>query len=266
MNRKLLQILTCLLLVLSITFVIGCDTPKEEQPVKNTSKEIMLDGRITLASLIAITEGHLSSLAQSLAILTKSPVIQSGTWESMKTSLMKVKEREIPAVIWYARPDGTYYSIDKGLTGKSLNDRPYFKRVLKGDTVIGELVVSHSTGRNTAIICIPILKGHTVIGALGASVYLDALSSRIKSAMSLPDNYLFYALDIKGVTAINSNLSLIFQDPLDRGNPQLTKAIKKILATKSGYAEYVFSATTRRVYYDVGPTTGWHFAFGLIED
>ena len=191
MKSKAIQTAICLVLVLSIAFVTGCDSSKSPEPHKKPNKstnEILLDGRITLASLIAITEGHLSSMAHSLAILTKTPAIQSGVWSVMKTPLQKVKEREIPAVIWYAKPNGSYYSIDKGLTGKSISNRPYFKKVLEGDTIIGELVVSRSTGRNTAIICVPIIKDESVVGALGASVYLDSLSSKIKGSMALPCN------------------------------------------------------------------------------
>ena len=53
-------------------------------------------------------------------------------------------------MLWYVRPDGVYFTADKGLMARKVNDRFYFPRLMEGEPVVGELVISRTTSRPAA--------------------------------------------------------------------------------------------------------------------
>ena len=177
-----------------------------------------VDGRIALAALIALGDGHLQHLAKALQLLATSEAARSGDWEQIKGPLGEVGQRHIPGLNWFALPDGSYWSVQEGRATGNLATRPYFPRVLAGNPVLGELVVSHATGKSVAIIAVPIIRpDHAVIGVLGSSVYLDQLSTRLQEELGLADLPIFYAFDATPLLALVYDADLIFPDPAQLG-------------------------------------------------
>jgi methyl-accepting chemotaxis protein len=164
-------------------------------------------------------------------------------------------------------PDGAYWSLTQGRISALLTDRPYFPRLLAGQTVIGDLVVSRSTNRNTAIVAVPIFgQEHEVVGLLGASVHLDSLAAVLRQEMGgLGDGLLFFAIDEKGLGALNSEPSLIFTEPLKLGDSGMRQAFEKILADQQGVVTYDFRGVQRTVLYQRSPITNWSYGFGLLH-
>jgi hypothetical protein len=142
--------------------------------------------------------------------------VRQGKWERIRELLAKLARTNVAAVYWFALPDGSYWTLDSGRVTGNLADRPYFPRLLAGQTVVGDLVVSRSTGSNTAIVAVPVHKNdNKLAGALGCSVHLDSLSALVKQQRGgLEPGLLFYAINSQPLVAINSNPELIFLDPL----------------------------------------------------
>ena len=178
----------------------------------NAKPERLIDIKVALSELTALAECPIQGMANALSVVAEAQEIQSLDWAKMKPLLAAVQERFGPATVWYARPDGSYFSVDKGLTDKNLKDRPYFAKVMAGELSIGELVVSRSTGGNTVITAVPIKRDGKVVGVLGASVYLDKLAQKIKKTTTLPEGVVYYALDSKGQVALHSQEGRIFQE------------------------------------------------------
>lgn len=150
------------------------------EAVPAIKSERLVDIKLVLDTLTAFADSHIEGMANALEIAAMTQEVQSLNWASIKPLLLAIQERFGPAVVWYSQPDGTYYTVDLGLIDKNLKDRPYFPIVLAGETSIGELVISKSTGSNTVIVATPIKAQGKVIGLLGASVYLDHLVQKIK--------------------------------------------------------------------------------------
>jgi methyl-accepting chemotaxis protein len=168
-------------------------------------------------------------------------------------------------VLWYAHPDGTYWTVDGGLQSGSLADRPYFKRVLAGSTVIGELVVSRSTNRPVAVVAVPVTGAKGVVdGVLGASIYLQPLSELLAREMNAGPEFIFWAIDGNGIIAIHSDASNIFTDP-SAMSPELKNVTAEMLANESGTATYTFRGHKRTVIYRRSVLTNWHFGFGVLR-
>lgn len=231
------------------------------------SPAFTVDGEIALQSLVSLSDAHLKKLADMLTALAGSDDARSCDWERIRAPLTEAARVNIPAVYWFAEPSGEYWTITEGHVPANLASRPYFPRVLAGKTVLGDLVVSRSTNRNTAVVAVPVRgPGNSVIGVLGASVHLDSLASRLRADMGgLRDGLLFFAIDSEPLGALNSDESLIFTEPLKLGDAEMQRAFRQILSGQAGVVTYDFRGGQRTVLYRKSAVTGWWYGFGMIK-
>jgi len=205
-------------------------------------------------------------MADSLASLAATDAARSGDWERLKGALADVGKTNVPALIWFALPDGSFWSVEEGKSRESLATRPYFSKLLAGQRVMCDLVVSKTTGKSVAIIAVPILRADkTVAGALGSSVYLDKLSAVLKEEMDLDANVIFYSFNGAPLLALVWDPSLIFVEPKKLGEG-VAKAFTEMLSREQGVVTYAFRDKSRTVLYRKSPLTGWWYAFGLVQD
>lgn len=224
-----------------------------------------VDGQVALHSFMSLSDGHLQKLAAVLTTLAKTDVARSCDWQTIRPHLAEAARGNVPAMLWFSMPDGAVWNV--GQERVNIADRAYFPRLLAGETVIGSLVVSKSTGRNTAIVAVPILgQEHEVVGVLGASVHLDSLAAVLRQEMGgLSDRLLFFAIDAKGLGALNSDPTLIFTEPLKLGDAGMQQAFKEMLTHEDGVVTYDFRGHHRTVLYQKSPVTGWSYGFGQIQ-
>jgi hypothetical protein len=130
--------------------------------------------------------------------------------------------------------------------------------------VVGDLVVSKSTGKNVTVVAVPVFKGKNVVGVLGCSVYLDKLSERIRGEMELPSNIIFYSFDATPLLALVWDSGLIFSQPKDLGEV-VDKAFQEMLTKDHGAVTYSFRGKTRNVIFKKSPVTNWWYAIGLVQ-
>lgn len=216
-----------------------------------------------LAALTALADQRIMTVARSLEVIALTEDARSGEWERIRPLLAEVERHPDPSVRpWYALPDGSYYTPVDGLTNSSLKDRAYFPGVLAGNVSIGALVVSHSTGRDTAITAVPVMSGGEVTGVLGASIYLDAMSEALAEDLLLPDGMFFLALNPEGQVALHSSEERISQDLERQGTPSMRRAVEMIRSSESGAVEYEYEGRLWRVIFETSSVTGWRFGVG----
>jgi methyl-accepting chemotaxis protein len=226
-----------------------------------------VDGQVALHALVSLSDAHLQKLADVLGMLAASDAVRSGEWARMRAPLAGVARVNVPATVWFALPNGSYWTVAQGHVAATLADRPYFPRVLKGQTVVGELVVSRATNRNSAIVAVPVRgRGDSVVGVLGASVHLDSLSALLRRELGgLNEGLVFFAVDAKPLGALNSDSALIFTEPMRLGDEGMRRAFTEMLAGQAGVVTYDFRGSRRTVLYRRSPITGWWYGFGATE-
>ncbi|MEJ2653664.1 MAG: hypothetical protein P8173_18335 [Gammaproteobacteria bacterium] len=138
------------------------------------------DAQSLLSAFISYTDLRIRSVLWSLEILASTNEAQSGNWRKMQGLLSGYQKSDRGFIVWYVHPDGSYHTVNKGLMDKKLSDRSYFPDLMAGRKITGALVVSKSTGQRSAIIAVPVKKGNKVVGAVGASLFLDKLHSASK--------------------------------------------------------------------------------------
>lgn len=217
------------------------------------------DAQSLLSAFMSYTDMKVASVQKSLKILASTSEAQSGKWEKMKGLLSGYQSSEDGLVVWYARPDGTYFTVDKGLMDQKLSEREYFPDLRAGREVTGALVISKSTGQRSAVIAVPVRKAGKVIGAVGASLFLDRLSEQISSGLALRTDLSFYALAPNGLVTLHTKTDRHFLDPRELGSETLKNAAEEMLSNESGEVEYVFDKANKKAIYRTSPVTGWKF-------
>lgn len=255
-----------LLILAACVLVSGPMLAQQASPAAPAPAEPMVSSHVALSGLIALTESHLTARVGTLEALAMTDEAKSTHWKQIGPLLEGLSWiQDSSAVAWFLLPDGSYYVTGEGLASGNLKDRSYFPEIMAGRTSVGTLVVSKSTGRDVVVVAVPIkdTKG-TVIGVLGASIYLDTMSEWLAGALMLPPDLVFYVLDPQANTALHVKPGHVFQDPENLGSPTLAQAVKTMLAEDHGTVIYDFEGTTRQVMFQASPLTGWKFALGTI--
>lgn len=255
---KTIIVAVCVCITTIVTFAGNKTTTKD-------TKTLIVDQKVALSALVSLIDGHIQKVADCLTLVAITDQVKSGNWDKMKDLLSEIEKVNISSVIWFVRPDGSYYTTEKGLvTDQNLKDRDYFPRVMAGEPVIGSLVVSKSTGKKSVIVAVPIKNKEKIVGAIGASIFLEQFSDLILQEMHLPDDIVFYALDKNTETVIHRAAFRVFEQPTLLGNETLATAIKEIVSRSEGSVEYVFQGTNRVVFFQTSPLTGWRIVLGKV--
>jgi hypothetical protein len=258
---KIVRITLFFLLVLSLPAMAAEKSP----PVQDKTGVNTAELRLLLNSFAALGEGHIEKVLRGLELIAATDEARSGEWEQMRGLLAEFKGSGIKAAtVWFMLPDGSYYTVEEGLTGLNLSDRVYFPRLMAGGEITGDLVLSKSTGRRSAIVAVPVREKGKIIGALGTSLSVGEISRMIDEKMGLPENMIFYALDQEGQAALHRASALLFSYPSDVGSKNLTKTWRyKMLAEPEGVMTYDFYGE-RTVVFKKFPLTGWVFVIGTV--
>jgi methyl-accepting chemotaxis protein len=157
-------------------------------------------------------------------------------------------------------PDGSYFATEEaGMTDKNLKDRTYFPALMAGKQVLGDLVVSKSTGHRSVIVAEPVLKNGTVVGAVGVSLRVRLLSDLVNKHMPLPDDWYFYALERDTRIALHRKAERMFQTPADVGDEELEAEFKRALQQPTGRFDYTLRGRKIVTMYELSPELGWYF-------
>ncbi|MDR3512791.1 MAG: cache domain-containing protein [Caulobacteraceae bacterium] len=231
------------------------------------SATLMIDGRVALEAYRSLVEEHLTGVLRTLKVLAVTTDARSADWERVGAPLRTLSDdMTTAAAVWFVRPDGAYYTTERGLMGETLKDRAYFADLMAGRDVRAALVISKSTGHRSIVVAAPVKRGGAVVGAFGVSVRARLVSDLVAKGAQLPDNLVFYALDAAGRTAIHKDPDRMFQFPSDLGDPSLKAAVATILSRREGRVDYDFGGKHRAALFDRSDVTGWSFVLATLSD
>lgn len=245
------------------------DTIRQKYGMKTASVAAMPSSAggqagLALSTMMAATDSRLLVVLRTYEVVAATTDAKTARWEKIQPLLTILETHEPDARTWYANPDGSYYTIIDGLTTANLMSRSYFPGVLAGNESVGTVVVSHSTGRNTAIVAVPVKENGRVTGILGASVYLDTLTDRLQG--EIEDPFIFYAIDKENKFALHSEKGQISRDITTIGaSSSFGKALSTIRAQESGTVSYEDAGVQYQAKFRTSPLTGWRFVVAWPE-
>jgi ABC-type uncharacterized transport system substrate-binding protein len=226
---------------------------------------LRIEPESTLSAMLAIIDERIAGLQRSLKALGASSQVRSGGWEAMKGMLSDFQADELDGVLWYALPDGTFYTPASGLERNRIPEQPYFTRLMSGEPVAGELVLSRTTGRAAVVVAVPVLREGKVAAALGVSLFADAWVDSIERSVVLPGDAFFFALDAEGRAVLHRDKRAVGHYPARLGSESLARAVEDILGREEGSVRYEFNGMRKTVMFKTSPLTRWRLALGFNE-
>jgi hypothetical protein len=259
-------------------FVSGLPLAAQSQPPSRPTPRavVAVPTEVALASLITLSDGYLQKLADSFTLLARAEEVQAAAqaadWDAIRPQLAALAAQNVDALLWFALPDGSYWSVQEGQSAGNLSERHYFQDALAGTAVVGRLIVSKATGRSAAVVAAPVVVAGTVVGVFGASVYLDALSDRLASEMAIGDDLVFYSFgytfDYATVAtllvALEQDPQLIFVDPLLL-DPEMRAVFEYMITREEGTVRYRWAGRWRTALFRRSPVTAWWYVFGVVS-
>ncbi len=213
---------------------------------------------LALSAMIAETDSRLKIALRTFEVLAVTPEVKSRDWQKIRPLLSALEIHEPNARTWYANPDGSYYTVVDNLTTANLKSRSYFPVVLGSNESVGTVVVSLSTGKNSAIVAVPVKENDAVTGVLGASVYLDTLTDTLRC--EIPEPFVFYAIDREGKFALHSGKGQITRNITTIGpGSSFGQALHQIQIQESGAVAYDDGGVHYQARFRSSPLTGWWF-------
>ena len=211
-----------------------------------------------LAEFIDVRLDEFLSVLQALSFTDEA---RSGKWKKLKPLLVEREKAEPNGRIWYVLPDGSYYTTVDDLTSKNLKDRSYFPELIAGNSVLGTIVVSKSTGKTVAVAGAPIIKKDKVKGALGTSIYMQNINDEVQNAFPLQSDQMFFAVTDDGTIALHSDDAWIGQQ-ID----SFSENLKSILEKKSGECNFTFEGKDWHAVWVTAPKTGWRVVIANVVE
>lgn len=222
---------------------------------------VQLQPEVALGAFMGLVEDHLEGILRTEKVIATTTEARTGKWEKLQPLLDRFSQ-DLPtdATVWFMMSDGSYYStVKKGLAGQSLRDRTYFPRLMAGREVLGELVISKSTGQRSIIVATPVFANGKVVAAIGVSVDAVKLSGLVDSSMTLPENAYFYALDAKTKVTLHRYQVRTFKTVSEIGNDSLGDAFKKVMHKDQGVFDYSLNGKKMASIFRKSTVLGWYF-------
>lgn len=233
------------------------------------SKEMLTaNSEETLTSLAVASSKEiglwLDGRKSEIATLANTPLFISGSSEAKLSFLDSEIQRNKLYETYLIADDKGDYSITSGSPG-NITDREYFKKVMLGETVVSDPVVSKATGKTVIVVASPIKKGDKVVGLLGGTVLIDDISQRLASIRAGQTGYAYMVQGDGLVIAYPKKdalmkLNLIKDSGID---PLLKESMQKVTRGESGISRYIFEGTDKYVAYSPVPGVKWGIAVTL---
>ncbi len=238
-------------------------------PITSSAQQVEIaqhapDG-IALSAYRGLVEEHIGGVLRSLRIVAACPEAKVGDWERVKPLLIRLSEDlQTDATAWFALPDGSYFVTEVGgVTEQNLKDRSYFPELMAGNEIVGDLVISKSTGHRSVIIATPVDDGGKVVGGIGISLRVRLLSDLVGRYLPMPNDGYFFALDRDTKIVLHRMAERMFKTPSDVGDEALGAEFRRALESDSGTLNYVLQGQRISSRFERSPTLEWYFFLAI---
>ncbi len=143
----------------------------------------------------------------------------------------------------------------------NLADRDYFRRSLRGEVAVSDVVLSKGSGRPAFVISAPIKEDGRVVGVLLGVTDLDYCAKKFISPARVGQTGYVYLINAKGLMLAHPDKATLMQ--LDLSQYDFGR---EILAQKNGIIHYRFKEVDKIVGFAEVPGQGWLVASTANDD
>ncbi|WP_211531377.1 transporter substrate-binding domain-containing protein [Methanocalculus chunghsingensis] len=215
-------------------------------------------GKEALTLFISKAEGRVTGTADTLRLLAGTSDIQSGEMDRIQPVLTNLKANDQTSTFVFISSDGTWYQAGDQMPRHNAGTLPYFSTLMAGTPITGKVITDPVTGREAAVVTVPVMSGTNVIGALGARIDLVALSRSLNDDLSLDGRAYFSAVTEDGVVALHTHTEKIGVSA-PSGTDTFSEATRRIIQETKGEVGYYEDGIYYQAAFQESAITGWHF-------
>ncbi|PAB57154.1 methyl-accepting chemotaxis protein, partial [Anaeromicrobium sediminis] len=155
--------------------------------------------------------------------------------------------------------DGKYLSSNG--KGGNIAGRDYFPKVMAGQVVVSEPVISKSTGNPIVVVAAPIKDdSRNVVGLIGGTVNLSLITDLV-NAEKLGETGYAYMINQEGLVMAHPKEEMILKyNALQTGSASQIDLTKKMVKGEASVYNYEFGGAKKFAAYAPLHTTGWAIA------
>ena len=234
-------------------------------PVLSHAQKSAIDIRTMCASMATYLDDSQRAVQDGLARIAKSPEAAGGDWSAIEPLLQQLaNEQQLKGAWLFIKPDGSYYSLGKGLTSLSVSDRPYFQVLFSGGTISGYPLYSRSTGKKSAFFAAPVIVDGRVNGAIAASIFLDDWHGMVQQKFNLPSDITWFVVNWKGEVVLDRDTEFIFANAIEQGSPSLQQGIKRMGGKETGNFDYEIGGVSRSAVFNALNGIEWRLVLAKL--
>lgn len=250
--------LTAMVVTLFVLALSGLAELNYWQAQKIILQDIERELALTVQAKAVELGGLLENNKTNIVTIASSPTIAGGNREVIipyiKSELERAKIYE--SLVWVDEK-GAYFDYN-GATG-NLEDRDYFQRAIKGETVISDPVISKKTNKPIIAIATPIRSGGRVVGVLAGLVDIEEIQ-KIALEIKVGNTGYAYILRGDGTIIVHPNKEMVLKtnsltDP--SATPELKAATAKMTRGELGIVNYSYLGISKYLAYAPIPGTKW---------
>jgi hypothetical protein len=243
-----------------VLFILAC-TPFRADAQRHAT-QFGIDSYAALGAYRGLVEEHTLGILRALRIIADTTEAKSSKEAEYRPLLARLsQDLSTDATAWYVLPDGRYFATElQGMAGENLKDREYFPTLMSGKEVLGNLVISKSTGHRAVIIAVPVIVDGKTVGAVGVSLRVRLLSELVDQHLTLPASEYFYAL-ARGDSRIvlHRKAERMFKTPSDIGDEALGEDFNRVLVNDRGTFEYTLQGKAISSIFECSKALPWCF-------
>lgn len=215
-------------------------------------------GKESLALLISKSDTKLTGKADTLRLLAGTSDLVSGEMDRIQPVLANLKIDDKTTTFAFISPDGNWFISKDVMPRQDAGIRPYLVTLISGTPTIGVLITDPVTGREAAVVAVPVMSGDTVIGAIEAMIDLGSFSESLASDLSLAGTAYFAAFNEEGVIALHSHTEKIgVVSP--GGTDTFSEALRTIISGEEGEVGFYEDGIYHQAAFRASKVSGWRY-------
>ncbi len=212
---------------------------------------------LKVRSLITFIDGKLAYDRTQIELFASNEIVRSMDIPRAVQYLKNHKKLSKDFEFLFVGDTTGYYLTTQGKKG-NIADRPYFKKVMNGETVISDPVISRSTGKVITVISAPVLDGGgTVKGIIAGTITMQKLSGVLNQEKFGRTGYACL-LGSDGIVVAHPNKDFILKKNLLKDKSDTLRAIvKKMIGGETGFGTYTFEGVEKSASFGPLKSVRW---------
>lgn len=266
MRMKYRITLPAMIVVLVSALILAIVTYTKTSAIvtKNMERELELQSQVIVENI----EGMIENWKSEVNLFSKMKSFRDMDWTKLSQYIADNEETFTKYELFFTANDKGDFITSTGITG-SIAERSYFPKVMAGETVFADPVVSNSTGKLIAVVVAPLRDDEgNIKGLVGGTIELTAIS-KVLNERKIGETGYTYMIQGDGLVIAHPDSAVILQKNMTNPedfNPEIATLGNRILQEDSGSGYYTVDGSKNIASFSHLRSKNWSVISVVKED